>query len=213
MATIYKIHPAIGVARLGNSEQYYIGPEAGGALPTDPATGQPVTSFRDADGNVLKQAARFRVYAYDSTNPADPGTEVKAGSGGVTGIAWTVYLANKKSCWYQFEQLTGSGMEGDRGYLANGSTLNPLRNAGIQNPAERQALILDPGPRTVGGGHPATAEFTLPAGAPTTNPETIQPAAITTLGSLLLDAAGDLLVLGGEGNSGTTNLAPQPRNG
>jgi hypothetical protein len=213
MATIYKIHPAIGVARLGNSEQYYIGPEAGGALPTDPVTGQPVTSFRDADGNVLKQAARFRVYAYDSTNPGDPGTEVKAGSGGVTGIAWTVYLANKKSCWYQFEQLTGSGMEGDAGYLANGPSLNPLRNAGIQDPAQRQALILDPGPRTVGAGHPATAELTLPPGTPTLDPQKIEPSAISTLGSLLLDAAGDLLVLGGEGSSGTTNLAPKPRDG
>jgi hypothetical protein len=30
-----------------------------------------------------------------------------------------VYLANKKASWFQFAQLTGSGMEGDVGYLQN----------------------------------------------------------------------------------------------
>ena len=40
----YRVHPAIGIARVGNSEEYYIGPEteAGltvdGGLPIKPGT-------------------------------------------------------------------------------------------------------------------------------------------------------------------------------
>lgn len=205
MATVYKIHPAIGIARLGNSDQFYIAPEEAGALPTDPKSHQPVTSFRDSRGRLLKQAARFRVFAYESAD--DPGTEVRSGSGGVKAVQWTVHLANKKASWYQFEQLTGSGMEGDAGYIANGPKINPLRNPRITNPAQRQALILDPGPRTVGGSFPALQKLGLPPGL-TTDAAKIKPHAIQTLGALQLDAQGNLLVLGGDGNSGTTNLKP-----
>jgi hypothetical protein len=207
MATIYKIHPAIGVARVGSSSEFYIAPESGGGLPTDPASGQPVTSFRDSAGNLLKQAQRFRVFSYDDTNPNDPGTEVVAGSGGVAAIEWTVYLANKKACWYQFEQLTGSGMEGDPGYIANGPSLNPLRNSLVTDPVARQAFILDPGPRTVGGsGNPASAQFTVSGDF--SNPALTKPYPVTTLGSIQLDANGNLIVLAGNGASGTTNLFP-----
>ncbi|MFP5246631.1 MAG: LodA/GoxA family CTQ-dependent oxidase, partial [Thermoanaerobaculia bacterium] len=207
MATVYKIHPAIGVARVGTSDSFYIAPETPGGLPTDPVTGAPVTSFRDANGNLLKQAARFRVFAYDSNNPDDPGTEVTVGENGVAAIEWTVYLANKKAVWYQFEQLTGSGQEGDPGYIANGPTLNPMRNASITHPEERQQLILDPGPRTIGGtGNPATAEFNL--SGPVTDPALMLPFPVTTLGSIQLDANGNLLVLAGNGASGTMNVNP-----
>lgn len=207
MATIYKIHPAIGVARIGTSSEFYIAPETGGGLPTDPDSGQPVSSFRDSEGQLLKQAQRFRVFSYDDTNPNDPGTEVTAGSGGVAAIEWTVYLANKKSCWYQFEQLTGSGMEGDKGYIANGPGLNPLRNCLVTDPAKRQGFIIDPGPRTIGGqGNPASAEFNVTGEF--SDPATVKPYPITTLGSIQLDGSGNLLVLAGNGASGTTNLHP-----
>jgi hypothetical protein len=207
MPTVYKIHPAIGVARIGTSDDFYIAPETPGGLPTDPGTGLPVTSFRDANGNLRKQAARFRVFAYDSVNPSDPGTEVTAGADGVASIAWTVYLANKKSVWYQFEQLTGSGQDGDAGYIANGPVLNPLRNPLITDAAQRQTLILDPGPRTIGGnGNPATADFTLTGNV--TDPAQMLPLPITTLGSAQLDAQGNLLVLAGNGASGTLDINP-----
>jgi hypothetical protein len=202
MPTTYKIHPAIGVARIGTSSQFYIAPDSAGALPTDPQSGQPVTSFRDAQGNLLKQAQRFRVFAYDATNPNDPGTEVTAGSEGVAAIEWTVYLANKKACWFQFEQLTGSGMEGDPGY----TSASLLRNAAVTDPAARQALIIDPGPRTVGGnGNPTSAEFDVSG---IFSAGTVLPFPISTLGSIQLDANGNLLVLAGNGASGTTNVNP-----
>jgi hypothetical protein len=210
MSITYKIHPAIGVARIGTSAQFYIAPETAGGLPTDPQSGQPVTSFRDAEGKLLKQAQRFRVFAYDDAIAGDPGVEVKAGSNGIASIAWTVYLANKKACWYQFEQLTGSGMEGDAGYLANAAMhppLNSLRNPTVTG-AARQGLIIDPGPRTVGGsGNPSSADFDVSG---IFSAATVEPFPITTLGSIQLDANGNLLVLAGNGASGTTNINPDP---
>lgn len=210
MVTTYKIHPAIGVARLGiapadpaKQEGYYLAPETEGALPSDPKTGKAVGGFRDAEGRLLKQAARFQVYAYDGDG--SPGKPVTIGDGAIKAIEWTVWLANKKAAWYQFTQLTGSGTLGDKGYRRNGPELNPLRvNRQV---SDRRLLILDPGPRTVGGDHPVSARFDLPPG-PTTDPETFKPATIHQLGGLYAEAAGSLLVFGADGNSGTTNLNP-----
>jgi L-lysine epsilon oxidase-like protein len=249
MAIKYKIHPAIGAARVGNSAEYYLAPEKPGGLPLDPKTGQPIYSgpgvpsqniFHDAAGALKKQAARFKVYAYDDTNPADPGARVQVGTTKVngktvTGIEWTVYLANKKASWFQFQQLTGSGMavllpDGklaqDAGYLQNNlnnpaTHPNDPSNPGIDqtkpynalrynlklgaspNPAtlgaaNRKQLVFDPGPRTVSGANAAAQEFSLA-------PKGLQPFDITTLGRILTDADSNLIVLGGEGNSGTTD--------
>ena len=52
------IHPAIGVARVGNAEDgYFLAPEVIGATPKDP------DGFRDEHGHMKRQVARFRVYA------------------------------------------------------------------------------------------------------------------------------------------------------
>jgi hypothetical protein len=225
MATTYKIHPAVGTARVGNSAQYYLAPETPGGLPLDHTTGKPIYTgpgvpphniYHDASGALKKQAARFKVFAYDSTNPADPGTRIQVGNSKVngktvTGIEWTVYLANKKAGWFQFKQLTGSGMEGDAGYNhnnANNAKRNPLRfnesfgtsdDPATINAANRKQLILDPGPRTVSGPKAKAQEFKIAS-------KGLQPFDITTLGRILTDAESNLIVLAGEGNSGTTDL-------
>src|SRR5581483_2471268 len=51
------IHPAIGVARVGDSQdEFFIGPEV-----SRPCI-QPPGFYRDATGALKRQAARFRVY-------------------------------------------------------------------------------------------------------------------------------------------------------
>lgn len=228
MTITYKIHPAIGVARVGNSAEYYLAPETPGGQPLDSKTGQPIYTgpgvpaqniYHDASGALKKQAARFKVFAYDNANPADPGRRVQPGTTKVngktvTGIEWTVYLANKKASWFQFEQLTGSGMEGDAGYNqnnANNAKRNPLRfnkalgatdDPATISDANRKQLILDPGPRTVSGAAAPAQEFTLAS-------KGCKPFDITTLGRILTDADGNLIVLGGEGSSGTTDMPIQ----
>ncbi len=54
----YVIHPCLGIARVGNSEtEYFTGPEAPGEVP------RPEGGYKDGDGRVKRQAARFRIYA------------------------------------------------------------------------------------------------------------------------------------------------------
>src|SRR5689334_10538118 len=54
------IHPAIGIARVGNSlESFFYGPEVPGTLPHAPG------GFKDANGAIARQAARFRVFGFD----------------------------------------------------------------------------------------------------------------------------------------------------
>jgi len=55
-----KIHPAIGIARVGNSpSEFFIGPEIPGVHVRPPG------GYRDAQGRIKRQAARFRLFGYD----------------------------------------------------------------------------------------------------------------------------------------------------
>ncbi len=64
----YSIYPAIGVARLGNSDEgFFLAPDAIGGLPKDcdSETYQDLTTFsdfRDASGQIKRQAQKFRIY-------------------------------------------------------------------------------------------------------------------------------------------------------
>jgi hypothetical protein len=213
MPTTYRIHPGIGIARLGNSpDAFCISPEKPAALPIDcDSRGNPllspdgmteliVTAFKDAQGRMKRQAARFQVWAYDDEHPHGRplklGDQIEGGgnAGTLIDIHWRVYLGNKKSSWYQFEQL-----EGEHGYEPN----HPRRNASITDPNARQQLIIDPGPRTVDHRQKRTAHFDRDSDYACTFPPALQPNSIDTLGDLLTDDTGRLLVLGGHGNSGS----------
>ncbi len=85
MATIYKIHPAIGIARLGNSPDFFIGPELLNAE-LDPPGG-----FKDNQCRVKRQAARFRIFAHHDDNTVEEITSAQAE------ISWTVHLVNSKA--------------------------------------------------------------------------------------------------------------------
>jgi hypothetical protein len=223
MATKLRIHPAIGVARLGNSPtSFCIAPDKAGVFPIDcdqdgnPIVKDgkeiPVSKFKDDKGRIRRQAARFRIFVYDDKSPA--GRELAIGeevdlirqSNGqrltmrIDDIQWTVYLANKKASWYAFQETAG-----EHGYAAN----HPLRNADITDPNERQQLIIDPGPRSVQF-KTAKARHAAFTGAgtngPTCFPPPLAPSSIATLGELRCTQQNNrnrLLVLGGFGNSGT----------
>jgi hypothetical protein len=195
MTTTYKIHPAIGIARVGNSSDYYIAPTTAGGLPTEPSSGQPVQSFRDSAGALRKQAAQFQVYVYDDTHPN--GRLLDFVQDGVTDIEWTVHLANKKSAWYEFAQLSGT----------TGYDDSHARRSRVVTGQDRNKLITDPGPRTVTCQSAATATFdsaSAPAGYTTSFPPALHPYDITSLGSLIGRKDGSVLVLGGSGSSGTS---------
>src|SRR2546423_8280389 len=159
MPTIYRIHPGVGIARLGNSpEDFCISAEQPAALPIacdqrgnpllspDGMHELPVQTFKDSQGRIKRQAARFQVWAYTDAQPLGRplklGDQIEGGgnAGTLIGIQWRVYLANKKASWYEFHEV-----QGEHGYAPG----HPLRNATITGQSARQRLIIDPGPRTV----------------------------------------------------------------
>ena len=226
MSSVFKIHPSIGIARLGDSPtEFYLCPDEAGVLPIEctpdgrPVIGpdgheQRISTFKDEQSRVKRQAARFRLYVYD--DPGSPGRELKIGDqitftnrhsgqtilGEVLDVLWTVYLANKKSIWYEFQETSG-----EHGY----GKKHPLRNADVADPAVRQHLVIDPGPQTVGlaAGTAQNASFARGqnSSAPQTFPPPLQPNSIDTLGEVKVyaqDKSSRLIVLGGFGNSGSS---------
>src|SRR5215831_15600237 len=220
MTSTYKIHPAIGIARLGNSSEFYLAPETTGGLPiqcnadgTTAQPEQPVTEFKDSKGAIKRQGARFRVFVYDDASPG--GRELQIGDavqvlnqfsgqvlkGTLTDVVWTAYLANKKASWYDFQETNG-----EHGYAPN----HPLRNASITDPHMRQKLIIDPGPQSVAlqqsSGAPTSAQFAQGQNLNQSFPPTLAPNSITMLGEIMATRQGNyprLVVLGGYGNSGS----------
>ena len=197
---VYEIFPALGIARLGNApEAFYIGPEQACGLPiladgSDRPFG--IGDFRDSEGRVQRQAARFRIWR---RAPGAVPEEVTLATKDVRDISWTVHLANKKASWYRFQTT-----KGERGYAPN----HPLRNAEVQSLEDRQRLFIDPGPRSIAGRNTSPVEFskaTIPPGyaGGSFPPETLRPQTIETLGALRTDGDGRLLLLGGFGHSGS----------
>lgn len=212
-----QIHPAIGVARVGDSPtDFYLSPETTGGVPIqsdgngnaiiDPVTFQEktVTHYKDDAGRIKRQGARFGVYVIDESGNAallkiGDTINTLTGVGTVTDIRWTTYLANKKSVWFEFKQL-----EGEHGYAPG----HPRRNASVTGTDARQKLIIDPGPRVVNAvATPKKASFSRGSatGGVTENypPANIKPFPIDSLGEVMVDDSGRLVVLGGFGCSGS----------
>src|SRR5689334_17221305 len=91
---IYRIHPSIGVARVGAGTQYFIGPEIPGAGATgqDSARGTMAPPYKQSPGTLKRQAARFRVWRYTwdkGRNTYVPDASEVAIGGAVKKIKWT----------------------------------------------------------------------------------------------------------------------------
>lgn len=174
-ATIVRaaIYPAIGVARLGNSEdEYFLAPEVPDPLP------ERVGFYRDPTGALKRQASRFRIYGLDAAGRAV--AELTASN---AEIRWGVHLANKKAAWYQFQIALD---------IPEASSAPPslLRNTTIP---ERRRLTIDPGPRHITARNQGGPEYRFDTGTFMDRP--------VYLGELRTDAEGRLIVLGGRGKS------------
>ncbi|MBV8867154.1 MAG: LodA/GoxA family CTQ-dependent oxidase, partial [Acidobacteriaceae bacterium] len=124
------IHPAIGIARIGNSSSgYYLGPELPGTVPHAP------DGFKDASGAIKRQAARFRIYGLDRHRRV-----VRELTADEAEITWHAHLTNAKAAWYDFH--TALDIPEAQPTLR--------RNAGYVGEA-RHALIIDPGRRAISG--------------------------------------------------------------
>ena len=241
--TLFRLHPTINFARLGTSDDYYLSPETSAGLPT-PAMGEtvgglpvrrgteddPITSddLRDEDGNLRRQAARYRIFAYPrqarDTYPNGGGVEILPGSRlddgrVVKDIVWTVHLANKKA--------NAHHVINSQGLLAYADgKVPPIRNpeeygedGTPDSPTRLARLVIDPGPRAIMSSQHCVVSFDASTPAtysdeaggiseqsryPKSFPqgELFQPSGpIDTLGELTTDASGRLLVLPGKGRT------------
>lgn len=110
--TTYEIYPAIGIARLGNSDKYFLAPEPAvpatayyqsAALPRPASTGPqlrdgsgPLDKFRDA-GALKRQAVRFRVFECTRDDNTKQLTGARELAPNTATIEWTIHLANRKA--------------------------------------------------------------------------------------------------------------------
>ena len=129
MATTYRIHPGIGIARVGDSDdEFFVGPEAPGvpAVLAQPG-GSSNGTYKDAAGRIKRQGARFRVYEYteDSAGVVTAAREITAAE---AEIEWEVHLANRKAAAPRF---------------SGGGRRNPQ--------APESELIIDAGARRIAG--------------------------------------------------------------
>jgi hypothetical protein len=204
--THIKVYPGIGTARVGNSPEYFIGPEFPGNVPN---LGK---KYKDANGLLKPQASRFRVYGYD----VDDNVVMEITHDPENGISleWDVHMRNLKAANYAFQGKFG---------------FNPdqYRNPGVSpnvpgtDPNSRESLIIDPGMKSISGiSQNETNAIQLEGGKifsgigtaeiPTSLLEKGKSGTTTvtytekevSLGRLETDDAGRLIVVGGKGDAG-----------
>jgi hypothetical protein len=166
-----RIHPGIGIARLGNSpDDFFIGPEVPDYV-QQPKDGL----FKDKEGRVKRQAVRFRIYAYDANNKVIK--EITSDDGSIT---WQVHLANRKSLANKF-----------MGFFSPPSS--EKRNPDIVGGERERNLVIDPGEVHINGINQNGNNFKFNKGKFF--------GVEVPLGELRTDEKGRLLVLGGFGRS------------
>lgn len=199
--SVYRIHPAIGIARIGNADpdSFYVGPEIPGQSSTE-ITGAAV-QVRKTAGLVRPQAARFRIWQYQVQDGVlTPIREVTTLDEGIASITWSVHLANKKASFHKF-------------YGPHGETMPalPVRNPSV---TDRRSLEIDFGPRSISGASQSPVPFqseNVPSSYSASWP--VDPSGnpvIDYLGQIRTDSQGRLLVLGGKGAAGYSASTQPP---
>ena len=238
--TVFRVHPSINFARIGSSTEFYLSPETSAGLPLDNTAttgGLPIkpgtesefitsNDLRDAEGLLKRQAARFRLYAYELDGPdtypcKSPAQEIVVGSRLADGrvvkdIVWTAHIANKKAAAYVVVNSQGVNAYAD-------GKVPQLRNQGvygdINSPTRLSQLMIDPGPRSIAASAKTNANFdaATPASYVDANGKIQEQAnypkyfptgklfeptgKLNTLGEIQTDEKGRLLVLPGFGRT------------
>ncbi len=169
------------MCRVGNSpEEFYIGPEVDYPEPLPPG------SYRDKQGRLKREAARFRVYGLNALGKAvrelTPDRE--------TEIEWAVTLENQKSSWYEFQLALD---------IPEAASAPPtlLRNNTV---SDRAGLTISPGERRIDGKNRNGRKYRFDDGKFLGKK--------VYLGELRTDDHGRLIVLGGRGHSASHDGGP-----
>lgn len=122
------IYPPIGIARIGNSPDYFLASEVPGVEP------KPEQGYKDAEGRIKKQAVKFRIYAFDKE-----GTVLGEVSAKEANINWHVHVANVKAAWYEFNNALDIPQAGIPSSYRNSSE------------SDRSQLAIKPSPKEISG--------------------------------------------------------------
>ncbi len=146
-----KVSPGIGMARVGNSPESFIGPEAPGIPPMPSGKDKKPSEqqYKDSQGRVKPMSARFRVYGYNEAGEAIIEFVHDPSGPNQMSLAWDVHMLNKKAANYAFQ--------GKFGFKSS-----QLRNPGVQStlsPDQRTQLIIDPGAKQVSGANITPVEL------------------------------------------------------
>ncbi|KAG8908755.1 hypothetical protein FRB99_002993 [Tulasnella sp. 403] len=203
------IYPPVAVARVGDSNEWYIGPEIPGFEPL------PEGGFRDAQHRIKRCAPRFRLYAFDKDDKV---------LGEVTNddtfkVEWTVHVANKKSAWVRFR-----GQYGRQLRKPDGTPSEPMEPWILRNPTvqpwpkddqgedihtytycdTRNKLIIDSGLQQISGNNAATVPLAGEFWGSRNQPTPVH------LGDLHTDDAGRLIVVAGDGHAYSLHSTGRP---
>jgi L-lysine epsilon oxidase-like protein len=194
VAKIYKIHPGIGIARVGRSDKgYFLAPEILGGKPIELSQNgdAPFTGYKDSTHLMRRQGARFRVLEYDTDGGQE--TFVREITADDATIEWMVTLASRKAAGVLMDtdRIDDEGKQivtpgtGFRNAPPSGFTRDDL-SASVNLTAAGRNFVANPAP---------TANF---LGKP------------FYIGEARTDAAGRLVVLGGLGVSETWTTPASP---
>ncbi len=173
------IYPPIGIARIGNSDDYFLASDIPGVAPN------PKGGFKDDEGRVKKQVVRFRIYAFDKS-----GRPIRELTAKEAKINWHVHVANIKAAWYQFNNaldLPGAGIP------------SAYRNADVTGD-DREQLAITPDPVTISGKNVRDDKYNFDDGEFYGKK--------VKLGHVETDSKGRLLFFGGDGNSASKDNLP-----
>lgn len=192
MSTHYKIHPAIGIARVGTStDGYFLAPEDPAGEPFELNT-QGETQFRgykDASHLMRRQGVRFRVFEYQRNEATGVSTLVGEVTPDHATINWSVRLGNRKASAPLMASRTGPQQER---VIA---PTNQNRNATITN---RDQLVATGSATNISGVNQALTRIE----------GTVMTKSLF-LGEAGTDSRGRLIILGGTGDADSW-LTPPP---
>jgi len=198
-----KIYPPVGVARVGNSQKFFIGPEVPGIPANWDSDKKRFSQFKDEERKILRQAARFRIFEFD--NDGNPIREVTLSDGFV--IEWRIDVANRKASFFSFNGQSGVRDGNVPPYVERASTDHPadavekeffgrgmpeIRNRRNASVTDRRSLEIVPGPISISA--PGSKEII----------DTSSKTPINFLGEVQMEPSGRLLFLGGFGRTEKT---------
>ncbi|MES2727938.1 MAG: LodA/GoxA family CTQ-dependent oxidase [Bacteroidota bacterium] len=174
------IYPPVGIARIGNSQEYFFASDIPGTVE------KPAGGYKDKEGKVKKQVARFRIYAFNAA-----GQVIKELTAAEATIDWRVHVANVKSAWYEFNNALD---------LTGYAIASQFRNGDVSGDA-RKELVINPGTKKISGKNQKDKpQYALTGGSFYGIP--------VPLGKIETDAQGRLLFFGGDGHSASYNNEP-----